>query len=45
MWVVESGLQLSDKVVVEGLQRVKNGMTVSPTPFKDTQATTANGGE
>jgi hypothetical protein len=26
------------KVVVDGLQRIKNGMTVAPTPFKDTQA-------
>ena len=38
MWVVESGLQAGDKVVVDGLQRVKGGMTVAPTPFKDTQA-------
>jgi membrane fusion protein (multidrug efflux system) len=38
MWVVESGLQAGDKVVVDGLQRVKSGMTVAPTPFKDTQA-------
>jgi membrane fusion protein (multidrug efflux system) len=45
MWVVESGLQLSDKVVVDGLQRVKSGMTVNPTPFKDTQANAATGGE
>jgi multidrug efflux pump subunit AcrA (membrane-fusion protein) len=38
MWVVESGLQAGDKVVVDGLQRIKTGMTVAPTPFKDTQA-------
>jgi membrane fusion protein (multidrug efflux system) len=43
-WVVESGLQAGDSVVVEGLQRVKNGMTVAPTPFKDTQANTTTGG-
>jgi membrane fusion protein, multidrug efflux system len=43
-WVVESGLQAGDSVVVEGLQRVKNGMTVAPTPFKDTQANATTGG-
>jgi membrane fusion protein, multidrug efflux system len=43
-WVVESGLQAGDSIVVEGLQRVKSGMTVAPTPFKDTQANTSTGG-
>ncbi len=43
-WVVESGLQAGDSVVVEGLQRVKSGMTVAPTPFKDTQANVTTGG-
>jgi membrane fusion protein, multidrug efflux system len=43
-WVVESGLQAGASVVVEGLQRVKNGMTVAPTPFKDTQANATTGG-
>jgi multidrug efflux pump subunit AcrA (membrane-fusion protein) len=44
LWVVESGLQVGESVVVDGLQRIKNGMTVAPTPFKDTQAN-ANMGE
>jgi RND family efflux transporter MFP subunit len=44
MWVVESGLQAADNVVVDGLQRVRNGMTVAPTPFKDTQANATPGG-
>jgi len=44
LWVVESGLQVGDKVVVDGLQRVKSGMTVAPTPFKDTQANALTGG-
>jgi len=44
MWVVESGLQAGDNVVVDGLQRIKTGMTVAPTPFKDTQAASPNGG-
>lgn len=38
VWVVESGLQAGDTVIVDGLNRVKSGMTVAPTPFKDTQA-------
>ena len=45
MWVVESGLQLGDNVVVDGLQRVKTGMTVAPTPFKDTQTNALTGGK
>jgi membrane fusion protein (multidrug efflux system) len=44
MWVVESGLEVGENVVVEGLQRIKSGMTVTPTPYKDTQANAAAGG-
>jgi membrane fusion protein (multidrug efflux system) len=38
MWVVESGLQAGENVVVDGLQRVKSGMIVAPAHYKDTQA-------
>jgi len=38
MWVVDSGLQAGDNVVVDGLQRIKSGMTVAPSAFKSTQA-------
>jgi hypothetical protein len=44
MWVVESGLQAGDNVVVDGLQRIKSGMTVAPSPFKNTQANAPAGG-
>jgi membrane fusion protein (multidrug efflux system) len=44
-WLVESGLQEGDRVVVDGLQRVKDGMIVAPTPFKDTQANAHSGGD
>lgn len=44
-WLVESGLQEGDSVVVDGLQRVRDGMTVAPTPFKDTQANAQPGGK
>jgi membrane fusion protein, multidrug efflux system len=45
MWVVDSGLQPGDNVIVDGLQRVRTGMTVAPAPYKDTQADAANGGK
>jgi membrane fusion protein (multidrug efflux system) len=45
MWVVESGLQPGEKVVVDGLQRLRDGMTVSPTLYEDTQSTAVKGGE
>jgi membrane fusion protein, multidrug efflux system len=43
VWLVESGLQPGENVIVDGLQRVKTGMTVVPTPFKDTQANVLRG--
>jgi membrane fusion protein (multidrug efflux system) len=42
-WVVESGLQAGENVIVDGLQRVKTGVTVAPTAFKDTQANAMSG--
>ena len=45
MWVIQSGLQPGEKVVVDGLQRIRDGMTVAPIPFKDTQADAVKGGE
>lgn len=44
MWVVDSGLEPGETVIVDGLQRVRTGMTVNPTPFKDTQANAVNNG-
>jgi len=44
MWLVESGLQAGDNVVVDGLQRIKSGMTVAPSAFKNTQANAPVGG-
>ena len=34
MWVVESGLQAGEKVVSEGLQRLRDGMSVHASPAK-----------
>jgi RND family efflux transporter MFP subunit len=44
MWVVESGVQPGEKVIVDGLQRVKTGVVVAPTPYKDTQSNAVGGG-
>jgi membrane fusion protein (multidrug efflux system) len=30
-WIIDSGLNPGDRVVIEGLQKVKNGMVVVPT--------------
>jgi membrane fusion protein (multidrug efflux system) len=32
-WVIESGLKPGDRVVVEGLQKAKEGLAVNPRPF------------
>jgi membrane fusion protein, multidrug efflux system len=45
MWVIESGLQPGENVVVDGLQRIRDGMMVTPTLFKDTQADAVKGGQ
>jgi len=42
-WIVESGLQVGDNVIVDGLQRIRNGMTVAPVPFIDAQAKALSG--
>ena len=33
-WIIEEGLKPGEKVIAEGIQRVKAGMTVDPKPFK-----------
>jgi membrane fusion protein (multidrug efflux system) len=35
LWVIEEGLKPGEKVVVEGIQKAKQGMTVNPKPFAD----------
>jgi multidrug efflux pump subunit AcrA (membrane-fusion protein) len=32
LWVIEEGLKPGEKVVVEGLQKVREGAVVSPKP-------------
>ncbi len=33
MWIISRGLQPGERVVVEGLQKLKAGMTVTPAPY------------
>ena len=40
LWVIDEGLTASDKVVVEGLQRIQDGMTVTAKPAPPTPAPT-----
>ena len=41
LWVIEEGLKAGDQVVVEGLQRIQDGMTVSAKPAPATPAGSA----
>ena len=40
-WVITDGLEPADKVVVEGLQKVRDGIKVRPTAAKAAPDTTA----
>jgi membrane fusion protein (multidrug efflux system) len=37
-WIISRGLQPGERVVVEGLQKLKAGMAVTPTPYSGSQA-------
>ena len=39
LWVIEDGLELGDKVVAEGLQAIRDGMTVRTKPMPPPSAT------
>jgi membrane fusion protein (multidrug efflux system) len=43
LWVIDSGLNAGEKIVVEGLQKVREGVTVNPTvvEIKDTGTSTS----
>jgi membrane fusion protein (multidrug efflux system) len=44
-WNVASGLEQGDKVIVEGIQRVRPGMAVKVVPFDSTQKDSAETGK
>jgi membrane fusion protein (multidrug efflux system) len=33
MWVIDEGLKAGERVVAEGVQKVRDGITVNPTPY------------
>jgi membrane fusion protein (multidrug efflux system) len=41
-WLIESGLSAGDRVVVDGLQKIRPGIVVHPSPLVDSTATVAN---
>jgi membrane fusion protein (multidrug efflux system) len=45
LWVIDEGLQPGDKVVAEGIQKVKEGMVVSPKPFEPGAASKPDAGQ
>ena len=42
-WIIEKGLKPGDRVIVEGAQKVKDGITVVPKPFTAAQSPAATG--
>ncbi len=43
LWIIDRGLDPGQRIVVEGLQKVRDGMTVSPTNFVPATTLTAQG--
>jgi membrane fusion protein (multidrug efflux system) len=43
-WIIERGLQAGDRVIVDGIQKVAPGRTVTPVPFADSTAAPARSG-
>ena len=41
LWVIDSGLRLGERVVVEGVQKVRQGVSVIPKPFSLTSTSLA----
>jgi membrane fusion protein, multidrug efflux system len=41
LWLIEDGLKPGDRVIVEGMQKVRNGQTVKPIPWASSTPTKA----
>jgi len=41
LWIIDEGLAAGERVVVEGVQKVKEGMKINPVPFKPPNGATA----
>ena len=37
MWIIQEGIQPSERVIVEGFQKVKEGIPVNPKPFQSSE--------
>jgi membrane fusion protein (multidrug efflux system) len=44
-WVIEQGLKPGERIVVEGTQKVKDGVPVNPKPFQKQQMVAMEGKE
>jgi len=44
-WIIQDGLESGDAVVAEGIQRLRDGMTVVPKPVSPAVAAPAAGGK
>lgn len=45
MVIIDEGLKPGEQVVVEGLQKIRDGMKVNPEPYKEPMPTTGNSAE
>jgi len=43
LWVIEDGVAAGDKVVAEGIQKVRDGVSVTPVPFQAQAPAPASG--
>jgi len=34
LWIIEDGLKPGERVVVEGVQKIRDGMQVNPKPYQ-----------
>jgi multidrug efflux pump subunit AcrA (membrane-fusion protein) len=41
LWVIEDGLKPGDRIIVEGMQKVRDGQTVRPMPWTSPTITKA----
>ncbi len=41
LWVIEDGLKPGDRIIVEGMQKVRDGQTVKPMPWTSSTLTKA----
>lgn len=44
-WIVEKGLAVGDKVIMDGIQRIRPGAVVTPVPFEQSQPAGATPGK